>query len=127
MERLEVWARWQAGDSNRLIGRDLGRSAASIRAFVESWGGVRPKRGDGRLDTCRLMSVRRFHGGWQQVTRCGWWQPGWVVPLQPSRGSWLVTEAVLGIGLIMLIGRHGVELAAQTIQNWPKTLSCVCC
>ncbi|MCH7583420.1 MAG: IS30 family transposase [Acidobacteria bacterium] len=43
MERVEVWDRWQAGDANRLIGRDLGRSAASIRAFVESWGGVRPE------------------------------------------------------------------------------------
>ncbi len=41
-ERVEVWDRWQAGDANRLIGRDLGRSAASIRAFVESSGGVRP-------------------------------------------------------------------------------------
>ena len=42
-EVIEVWDRWQAGDANRLIGRDLGRSAASIRAFVESWGGVRPR------------------------------------------------------------------------------------
>jgi len=42
-ERVEVWDRWQAGESNRLIGRDLGRSAGSIRAFVESWGGVRPE------------------------------------------------------------------------------------
>ena len=42
-EVVEVWDRWQAGDVNRLIGRDLGRSAASIRAFVESWGGVRPE------------------------------------------------------------------------------------
>ena len=42
-EMVEVWDRWQAGDANRLIGRDLGRSAASIRAFVESWGGVRPE------------------------------------------------------------------------------------
>ena len=42
-ERVEVWDRWQAGDAYRLIGRDLGRSAASIRAFVESWGGVRPQ------------------------------------------------------------------------------------
>ncbi len=41
-ERVEVWDRWQAGVANRLIGRDLGRSAGSIRAFVESWGGVRP-------------------------------------------------------------------------------------
>ena len=37
-ERVEVWDRWQAGESNRLIGRDLGRSAASIRAFVEGSG-----------------------------------------------------------------------------------------
>ena len=42
-ERVEVWDRWQAGDAYRLIGRDLGRSAGSIRAFVESWGGVRPR------------------------------------------------------------------------------------
>ncbi len=41
-EVIEVWDRWQEGDANRLIGRDLGRSAGSIRAFVESWGGVRP-------------------------------------------------------------------------------------
>ena len=43
MERVEVWDRWQAGDAYRLIGRDLGRSAGSVRAFVESWGGVRPE------------------------------------------------------------------------------------
>jgi len=42
-ERVEVWDRWQAGDANRLIGRDLGRSAASIRARICSWGGVRPR------------------------------------------------------------------------------------
>ncbi len=42
-ERVEVWDRWQAGDADRLIGRDLGRSAVSIRTFVESWGGVRPQ------------------------------------------------------------------------------------
>lgn len=42
-EVVEVWDRWQAGDAYRLIGCDLGRSAGSIRAFVESWGGVRPR------------------------------------------------------------------------------------
>ena len=40
--RVVVWDRWQAGDANRLIGRDLGRSPGSIRAFVEASGGVRP-------------------------------------------------------------------------------------
>ena len=41
-ERVEVWDRRQTGESNRSIGRRLGRSAASIRAFVEASGGVRP-------------------------------------------------------------------------------------
>ena len=41
-ERVEVWDRWQAGDTTRSIGRRLGRTGASIRAFVESTGGVRP-------------------------------------------------------------------------------------
>jgi len=41
-ERVEVWDRRQAGEGNRSIGRRLGRSAGSIRAFVESSGGVRP-------------------------------------------------------------------------------------
>ncbi len=42
-ERVEVWDRRQAGEGNRWIGRRLGRSGGSIRAFVESWGGVRPE------------------------------------------------------------------------------------
>ncbi|MCJ7780685.1 MAG: IS30 family transposase [Acidimicrobiia bacterium] len=41
-ERVEVWDRRRAGESNRSIGRRLGRSGASIRAFVEASGGVRP-------------------------------------------------------------------------------------
>ena len=75
-EQVEVWDRWQAGDANRLIGRDLGRSAASIRAFVESWGGVRPRlrrrssrhlsltereeisRGVAAGDSCRMVATR---------------------------------------------------------------------
>ena len=56
-ERVEVWDRWQAGDAYRLIGRDLGRSAASIRAFVESWGGVRPE--PRRRSRCHLSLTER--------------------------------------------------------------------
>lgn len=43
-ERVEVWYRWQAGETTRAIGRRLGRSGASIRAFAESTGVVRPNR-----------------------------------------------------------------------------------
>ena len=38
-----MWERRQRGEGNRSIGRLLGRSAGSIRAFVESSGGVRPE------------------------------------------------------------------------------------
>ena len=44
VEVVEVWDRRQAGESNRSIGRSLGRSAAAIRALVEASGGVRPKQ-----------------------------------------------------------------------------------
>jgi IS30 family transposase len=39
---MEVWDRRQAGELNRSIGRALGRTGASIRALIESTGGVRP-------------------------------------------------------------------------------------
>jgi len=42
VEVVEVWDRRQAGESDRSIDRQLGRSAGSIRAFVESSGGVPP-------------------------------------------------------------------------------------
>jgi hypothetical protein len=42
VERMEVWDRRQAGELNRSIGRSLGRTGASIRALIESTGGVRP-------------------------------------------------------------------------------------
>ena len=53
-ERVEVWDRWQAGETTRSIGRRLGRSGASIRAFVESTGGVRPHR---RRRSARHLSL----------------------------------------------------------------------
>ena len=65
-ERVEVWDRWQAGDGYRLIGRDLGRSAASIRAFVESWGGVRPqarRRSPHRLSLLEREEISRGVAG----------------------------------------------------------------
>jgi IS30 family transposase len=43
-EIVEVWERRAAGELNRSIGRQLGRSGASIRALVEASGGVRPVR-----------------------------------------------------------------------------------
>ena len=70
-ERVVVWDRWQAGDANRLIGRDwdgrLGRSGRLSNRLV----GSVPTREDGRLGTCRSMSGRRFLGVMLGVSRCG--------------------------------------------------------
>lgn len=41
-ERAVVWDRWQAGDSMRLIARELGRQSSSVRTLIENTGGVRP-------------------------------------------------------------------------------------
>ena len=54
-ERVEVWDRWQAGETTRSIGRRVGRSGASVRAFVESTGGVRPAP---RRRSARHLSFR---------------------------------------------------------------------
>ena len=61
-ERVEVWDRRRAGEANRSIGRRLGRSAGSIRAFVESSGGVRPPvrhRSSGHLSLHEREEISR--------------------------------------------------------------------
>ena len=52
------------------------------------------------------------------VTRCGWWQPGWIVLRQPSRGSWLVTAAGSGIGLIVPTGLPYAGADVLNHRNW---------
>ena len=61
-EAWEVWERRQSGESLRSIGRRLGRSAGSIRAFVESSGGVRPRvrhRSSGHLSLTEREEISR--------------------------------------------------------------------
>jgi len=53
-EIVEVWERRAAGELNRVIGRRLGRSGASIRALIEASGGVRPTR---RVRTARHLTL----------------------------------------------------------------------
>ena len=53
-EIVEVWERRAAGELNRLIGRRLGRSGASIRALIEASGVVRPTR---RVRTARHLTL----------------------------------------------------------------------
>ena len=124
-ERVEVWDRWQAGDANRLIGRDLGRSAASIRAFVESWGGVRPRVRRRSLRHLSLVEREEILGVSLRVTRWGWWRPVWGVLCRRSVGNWPVTVAGSGIGLITLIGQRYAELDVPNHRNWLNIGSCV--
>ncbi|WP_431030948.1 transposase [Plantibacter sp. RU18] len=48
----ELWDRWRAGDSSRLIARTLRTSAATVRSCLAAHGGVRP--------TARRRSARHL-------------------------------------------------------------------
>ncbi|MGZ4589734.1 MAG: helix-turn-helix domain-containing protein [Actinomycetes bacterium] len=61
-EKAEVWRQVRAGTSFRLIGRQLGRSSASIRGYVGLTGGVRPPertRTPGRLRPAEREEISR--------------------------------------------------------------------
>ena len=124
-ERVEVWDRWQAGDANRLIGRDLGRSAASIRAFVESWGGVRPGVRSRSLRHLSLVEREEISRGVAAgdslrmvATRLG-------RARRRSVGNWPVTVAGSGIGFITLIGQRSAEPDVPNHRNSLNIRSCV--
>ena len=117
---IEVWDRWQAGDANRLIGRDLGRSAELIRAFVESWGGVRPEtrrrsprhlslvereeisRGVAAGDSLRMVAVRlgrapstisrELNRTYTTLARCGASLGGVLDATRPWPAGWISTR-----------------------------------
>ena len=61
-EKLEIWRLVRAGTSFRVIGRQLGRSDASIRQYVGLTGGVRPRertRAAVRLSLCEREEISR--------------------------------------------------------------------
>ena len=61
----------------------------------------------------------------RRVTRCGWWRPVWGVPRRRSVGNWPVTVAVIGIGLITLIGQRYTEPDVPNHRNSLNIGSCV--
>jgi IS30 family transposase len=61
-EKLEIWRLVRAGVSFRIIGRQLGRSDASIRQHVGLTGGIRPRertRAAVRLSVCEREEISR--------------------------------------------------------------------
>ncbi len=42
-ELVEVWDRWQQGESSKAIGRVLGREPSSVYAVLLRHGGIRPR------------------------------------------------------------------------------------
>ena len=61
-EKLEIWRLVRAGVSFRVIGRQLGRSDASIRQHVGLTGGIRPRertRAAVRLSVCEREEISR--------------------------------------------------------------------
>ncbi len=118
--RLSKWERRQAGEANRSIGRRLGRSAGSIRAFVESSGGVRPeprRRSPGHLSlTEREETSRGLAPGISlRVMAC---RLGGL--RQRCHGKGCVTVDATDIGRIGPIGQCCVGLADPRWASWWK-------
>ena len=59
-----------------------------------------------------------------RVTRCGWWRPVWGVLCRRSAGSWPVTVAGSGIGLITRIGQRSGEPDVPNHRNSLNIGSC---
>ena len=53
-EFVEVWDRWQRGESTQAIGRVLGREGSTIHGQLAACGGIRPRV------RCRLVRVLTF-------------------------------------------------------------------
>jgi IS30 family transposase len=73
-EKLEIWRLVRAGTSFRVIGRQLGRSDASIRQYVGLTGGVRPRertRAAVRLSLCEREEISRGLAGGESVRAIG--------------------------------------------------------
>ncbi len=62
--------------------------------------------------------------GWLRAIRCGWWQSVLGGLLQPFRGSWFVTVAGSGIGLITPTGLHEGGLDGLNRRNWRRIRCC---
>jgi IS30 family transposase len=74
MEKLEIWRLVRAGTSFRVIGRQLGRSDASIRQYVGLTGGVRPRertRAAVRLSLCEREEISRGLAAGESVRAIG--------------------------------------------------------
>ena len=119
-EKVELWDRYEAGESLRSISRRLGR--ARRRCGPMSWlpgGGVRFLPGIGVCCGCRLGSVRRFRAGSLEASRCDVLPDGWVARRRRCHVKWLATVAGRHIGLRERIGRRG---AGRTGRSRPSSL-----
>ncbi len=123
-ERVEVWDRRQAGESNRSIGRRLGRSAASIRAFVEASGGVRPavrRRSVRQLSLVEREEISRGVAAGESLR---------VVAHRLGRAPSTLSREVArnggaaGIGRIARTRRRGSEPGGRRTASWLRTMRC---
>jgi len=119
LEKVEIWDRFEAGESQRSIRRRLGRSSLSIRTHLLGSGFRRPVPGP------VWLALRLSLTEWEEISRglaagesMRVSQPGWGGLRRRSRGRWLVTAAGLSIGLRELIGRLGIGPGVPNRPSW---------
>lgn len=126
VERLEVWDRRQAGKLSRSIGRSLGRTGASIRALIESTGGVRPAARKRCAQLLILVEREEISRGLaSNESLCEIAQRLGRALHRRCLGRWPVTVAVTRIGHTKATGQRFGVLAARNLPNLLATRRCV--
>jgi len=111
VEREELWDRYEAGESQRSISRQLGKVLCQRSGLI--WfhrvGDVRPSQTSGVRCACLLLIGRRFRGVWPVTSRCALLLMGWggLLPLCLVKSKSMV--AVTSIGRWWRIGHRGGE------------------
>ena len=113
-ERVELWDRWEAGESQRSIARALGRSPSTVRTVVVSsqWRRPVPPRewSELRLSLAEREEILR---GSLKACLYGGLLMGWVGLLRPCAVKLLPMVAVAGIGRWLRTGRLGSGRSAR--------------
>ena len=65
-ERVEVWDRWQRGESSQSIGRVLDRGGSTIHRQLALYGGIRPQS---RCRSSRALTLVERHSRYVMLTK----------------------------------------------------------
>ena len=113
-ELIEVWDRWQRGETAKDIGRVLDRAGQTIRGQLAVYGGIRPRvrcRAQHTLSLAEREEISRGIAVKRSAGRSRWDSIGHT---RRSVGRSLATAAMISIGRQLRMSGRG---NAHAVQN----------